>query len=107
VVSRGGRTDLAGHMLERVRASTLLIVGGDDEPVIELNRAALAQLCVEKELAIVLGATHLFAESGALEQPGADENQEIEQIGRVELPDACGANFRSLAWRLGERKQCG
>jgi dienelactone hydrolase len=68
VVSRGGRPDLAGHMLERVRAPTLLIVGGDDEPVIELNRAALAHLLVEKELTIVLGATHLFAEPGALEQ---------------------------------------
>jgi dienelactone hydrolase len=68
VVSRGGRPDLAGRMLERVRAPTLLIVGGDDEPVIELNRAALAHLHVEKELTIVLGATHLFAEPGALEQ---------------------------------------
>lgn len=67
-VSRGGRPDLAGHMLERVRAPTLLIVGGDDEPVIELNHAALAHLRVEKELAIVLGATHLFAEPGAIEQ---------------------------------------
>jgi dienelactone hydrolase len=71
VVSRGGRPDLAGRMLENVRAPTLLIVGGDDAPVIELNRAALAQLHVEKELAIVQGATHLFEEPGALEQVAA------------------------------------
>jgi dienelactone hydrolase len=68
VVSRGGRPDLAGQMLERVRAPTLLIVGGDDQPVIELNRAALTHLRAEKQLAIIPGATHLFAEPGALEQ---------------------------------------
>ena len=60
IVSRGGRPDLAGPALARVEAPTLLIVGGDDMPVIELNRAALAQLRCEKRLVIVPGATHLF-----------------------------------------------
>ena len=68
IVSRGGRPDLAGSALPRVRAPTLLIVGGLDDVVIELNRAALAQLRVEKQLVIVPGATHLFEEPGALEQ---------------------------------------
>jgi pimeloyl-ACP methyl ester carboxylesterase len=66
VVSRGGRPDLAGPALERVRASTLLVVGGNDFPVIEMNQAALAQLRCEKRLVIVPGATHLFEEPGAL-----------------------------------------
>src|SRR6185295_11960380 len=56
VVSRGGRPDLAGPALTRVRAPTLLIVGGDDGPVIEMNRQAYALLQVEKELRIVPGA---------------------------------------------------
>jgi dienelactone hydrolase len=68
VVSRGGRPDLAGPALEQVRAPTLLIVGGDDLPVIELNRAALEQLRCEKRLVIVPGATHLFEEPGALDE---------------------------------------
>jgi pimeloyl-ACP methyl ester carboxylesterase len=68
VVSRGGRPDLAGPALPLVRAPTLLIVGGDDIPVIALNRQALAQLRVEKELVIVPGATHLFEEPGALDE---------------------------------------
>jgi dienelactone hydrolase len=68
VVSRGGRADLAGPTLGDVRAPTLLIVGGDDEQVLELNRAALQELTCEKELAIVPGATHLFEEAGALDQ---------------------------------------
>ncbi|HEY7065311.1 MAG TPA: dienelactone hydrolase family protein [Chloroflexota bacterium] len=67
VVSRGGRPDLAGPALPQVRAPTLLIVGGHDYPVIDMNRAALAQLRVEKRLEIVPGATHLFEEPGALE----------------------------------------
>jgi pimeloyl-ACP methyl ester carboxylesterase len=66
VVSRGGRPDLAGSDLARVRAPTLLIVGGHDLPVIKLNRAAFAQLCVEKRLAIIPGASHLFEEPGTL-----------------------------------------
>jgi dienelactone hydrolase len=66
IVSRGGRPDLAGPALARVRAPTLLIVGGNDVQVIQLNRAALAQLRCEKQLVIVPGATHLFEEPGAL-----------------------------------------
>ena len=68
VVSRGGRPDLAGEALARVRAPTLLIVGGADEQVLELNRAAAARLTAEYEVSVVPGATHLFEEPGALEQ---------------------------------------
>ena len=68
VVSRGGRPDLAQPYLSRVTAPTLLIVGGDDKPVIEMNREAYALLHCEKEIVIVPGATHLFEEPGTLEQ---------------------------------------
>jgi pimeloyl-ACP methyl ester carboxylesterase len=68
VVSRGGRPDLAGDALGVVEAPTLLIVGGDDEPVIELNRAAMAQMHGVVRLEIVPGATHLFEEPGTLDQ---------------------------------------
>jgi putative phosphoribosyl transferase len=68
IVSRGGRPDLAGEALPRVRAPTLLIVGENDVPVIEMNREAMERLRVEKELEIVSGATHLFEEPGALEK---------------------------------------
>jgi pimeloyl-ACP methyl ester carboxylesterase len=69
VVSRGGRPDLAGEALPLVRAPTLLIVGGDDEPVIGLNKEALAQLGTPvKQLVIVPGASHLFEEPGKLEE---------------------------------------
>jgi putative phosphoribosyl transferase len=67
VVSRGGRPDLAGDALEKVRAPTLLIVGGADFGVIELNEEALARLRAPKKLQIVPGATHLFPEPGALD----------------------------------------
>jgi dienelactone hydrolase len=67
VVSRGGRPDLAGEELPRVRAPTLLIVGGNDPAVIELNKQALRQMVAEVELVIVPRATHLFEEPGALE----------------------------------------
>jgi putative phosphoribosyl transferase len=67
VVSRGGRPDLAGAALDRVRAPVLLIVGGADEAVLDLNRSALARLTAIKKLEIVPGATHLFEEPGALE----------------------------------------
>ncbi len=67
VVSRGGRPDLAGVALERVRASTLLIVGGKDTAVISLNEEAYGRLQCEKALRIVPGATHLFEEPGTLE----------------------------------------
>jgi putative phosphoribosyl transferase len=68
VVSRGGRPDLAGEALGRVRAPTLLIVGGRDTTVLELNEAALNELEAEAELTVVPGATHLFEELGALEE---------------------------------------
>jgi pimeloyl-ACP methyl ester carboxylesterase len=68
VVSRGGRPDLAGDALPKVQAPTLLIVGGDDEPVIEMNRDAMRQMRAAVELEIVPGATHLFEEPGTLEQ---------------------------------------
>jgi len=68
VVSRGGRPDLAGEALHKVNAPTLLIVGGHDYSVIELNREALNELHCEKRLEIVPGATHLFEEPGTLDQ---------------------------------------
>jgi dienelactone hydrolase len=68
IVSRGGRPDLAGPALPLVQAPTLLIVGGRDEVVIELNRQAFNQLRCEKRLEVVPGATHLFEEPGTLEQ---------------------------------------
>lgn len=67
VVSRGGRPDLAQDAIAAVEAPTLLIVGGLDTQVLQLNRQALAQLACEKELLVVAGATHLFEEPGALE----------------------------------------
>jgi dienelactone hydrolase len=72
VVSRGGRPDLAGPALPRVRAATLLLVGGHDEQVIELNEAARRQMTVDVQLRVIPGATHLFEEPGTLEQV-ADE----------------------------------
>jgi putative phosphoribosyl transferase len=68
IVSRGGRPDLAGAALLDVRAPTLLIVGGDDTGVLELNRGAFAKLSCVKSLLVVPGATHLFEEPGALDQ---------------------------------------
>jgi len=67
VVSRGGRPDLAGLALPRVRAPTLLIVGGSDYPVISWNRDALSFMSCERSLEVVPGATHLFEETGALD----------------------------------------
>jgi dienelactone hydrolase len=68
VVSRGGRPDLAGDALPTVQAPTLLIVGGNDDIVIELNEMARDQMRCEVKLEIIPGATHLFEEPGALEQ---------------------------------------
>jgi putative phosphoribosyl transferase len=68
VVSRGGRPDLAGDALPLVEAPTLLIVGGNDVPVIGMNEEALQRLRAEKRLEIIPGATHLFEEPGALEE---------------------------------------
>ena len=67
VISRGGRPDLAGLALSRVRTPTLLIVGANDEHVLELNLAAIAQMSAEVDLQIVPRATHLFTEPGTLE----------------------------------------
>ncbi|MGI5211695.1 dienelactone hydrolase family protein [Plantactinospora sp. CA-290183] len=72
VVSRGGRPDLAGPDLSRVRAATLLLVGGLDEQVIPLNEQALARMGPVAQLRIVPGATHLFEEPGTLEQVARD-----------------------------------
>ena len=72
VVSRGGRPDLAGaDVLARVRAATLLIVGGRDDVVLDLNRRALGLMNCEKRLEVVPGATHLFEEPGTLERVAA------------------------------------
>ncbi len=71
VVSRGGRPDLAASVLGQLRAPVLLIVGGDDLPVIALNRRAYEALPGEKRLAIIPGATHLFEEPGALDAVAA------------------------------------
>jgi putative phosphoribosyl transferase len=68
VVSRGGRPDLAGDALSRVKAPTLLIVGGNDEPVVAMNESAMRWMTAPVELRIVPGATHLFEEAGTLEQ---------------------------------------
>jgi len=68
VISRGGRPDLAGAALPHVLAPTLFIVGGDDEPVIDLNQQAMRHMRAHVELTIVPGATHLFEEPGALER---------------------------------------
>src|SRR5262249_6620417 len=68
VVSRGGRPDLAGAALPKVKAPTLLIVGGDDSPVIAMNHEAYDQMRCEKRMEIGPGASHLFQEPGALER---------------------------------------
>jgi dienelactone hydrolase len=71
VVSRGGRPDLAGEFLRLVRQPTLLIVGGNDPTVLQLNREAMEKLAGETRLAVISGATHLFEEPGMLEQAAA------------------------------------
>ena len=68
VVSRGGRPDLAGEALERVKAPTLAIVGGNDPVVLELNRQALARMHCVKALQVIPGASHLFEEPGVLDE---------------------------------------
>ncbi|MCW8384764.1 alpha/beta hydrolase [Fluoribacter dumoffii] len=68
IVSRGGRPDLAGNYLPQVKAPTLLIVGGQDEVVIDLNKQAMAQMSCHPQLHIVPGATHLFEEAGKLSE---------------------------------------
>ena len=84
VVSRGGRPDLAGGALPRVRAPVLLIVGGDDQPVLALNRDAARRLNCERRLEVVEGATHLFEEPGALEQ--VEDEDAIRLLREAALP---------------------
>lgn len=79
VVSRGGRPDLAGSALSKVTAPTLLIVGGADPQVLQLNRGAFSRLTCEKHLEVVVGATHLFEEAGALEEVARLAGQWFEQ----------------------------
>lgn len=79
VVSRGGRPDLAGPSLPVVRSPTLLVVGGDDTPVLELNRQAYERLHCEKRLVVIPGATHLFEEPGALDEVARDAGDWFEQ----------------------------
>jgi len=109
VVSRGGRPDLAGPRLAEVTAPTLLIVGGEDRPVIELNRKALAALACEKLLRIVPGATHLFDEPGTLEavteMAGAWFQQYLAPAAPRLAPEPEGAAPLSLAGRLREASE--
>ena len=83
MVCRGGRPDLAAPRLGEVRAPTLLIVGGRDAVVLELNRRAQARLRCESRLAVVPGATHLFEEPGTLEQAaGLARDWFVDHLGR-------------------------
>lgn len=84
IVSRGGRPDLAAPVLSEVKAPTLLIVGSLDRDVLMLNRMALAELCCEKDLQIVSGATHLFEEPGTLDTVCALAGQWFEDHLRPE-----------------------
>ncbi|MEV6140186.1 phosphoribosyltransferase family protein [Nocardia sp. NPDC051990] len=91
VVSRGGRPDLAGATLAAVRAPTLLIVGGHDHLVLELNRRAQAAMSCETALAVVPGATHLFAEAGALEKVAElARDWFVTQLGPIAADDRSG-----------------
>lgn len=84
VVSRGGRPDLAGEALPRVEAPTLLIVGGDDTPVIEMNREAYDRMNAPREMKIVPGASHLFEEPGTLEEVARlTRDWFVRHLGRV------------------------
>ncbi|MBI2322554.1 MAG: dienelactone hydrolase family protein [Chloroflexi bacterium] len=95
VVSRGGRPDLAGRALLHVSAPTLLIVGGEDVPVIAVNRDALGLLRGEKKLEIVPGATHLFEEPGALEQ--------VARVAAEWFQRHLHPERKQAVWRPGER----
>ena len=97
VVSRGGRPDLAGGMLPQVKAATLLIVGGADSGVIELNQWALERLGGEKSIEIVPGASHLFPEPGALEVVIELATGWFERhlVGENDHPASANRHFRS------------
>jgi dienelactone hydrolase len=90
IVSRGGRPDLASSALAAVDAATLLIVGGEDRQVLQLNRGAFEVLRCEKRLAVVPGASHLFEEPGAL-----------EEVARLAAEWFCG-HLGSLEWAPSE-----
>ena len=94
VVSRGGRPDLAGAALAHVETPTLLIVGGNDPLVIELNRVALARLRCETQLVIVPGATHLFEEPGALDVVA----MKVVHPGKASQAVGCKAHVHD--WRI-------
>jgi pimeloyl-ACP methyl ester carboxylesterase len=96
VVSRGGRPDLAGPALPQVMSPTLLIVGGADEAVIELNKAALRRLTCPRQLLIVPGATHLFEEPGTLELVA---EQAARWFNRYLAPPADGAEEAAVVPR--------
>jgi dienelactone hydrolase len=89
VVSRGGRPDLAGAALSHVESPTLLIVGSNDEQVLEMNRLAYERLRCEKRLAIVAGASHLFEEPGTLE--------EVARLARMWLEGHLGPKIEESA----------
>jgi dienelactone hydrolase len=95
VTSRGGRPDLAESQLARVGAPTLLIVGGEDTAVLQLNRQAHEKLTATKELAIVAGATHLFDEPGTLEQVAQLATRWFKSY--LSPPDAASYSLRRSA----------
>jgi dienelactone hydrolase len=98
VVSRGGRPDLAGASLPYVEAPTLLIVGGRDTAVIEMNRQAMARMRATVSLEIVPGATHLFEEPGALERVAAVAGSWFEQyLDRGEPREGVAARYREAS----------
>ena len=96
IVSRGGRPDLAEPYLPSVTAPTLLIVGGNDEPVIEMNRAAYRLLACPKRLVIVPGATHLFEEPGTLEEVAEHALIWFQQHFHPALHESTDAKQRSV-----------
>ncbi len=98
IVSRGGRPDLAGGALDRVYAPTLLIVGGEDRAVLELNQRALRKIPAPKRLEVVPGATHLFEEPGALEEvAGLAADWFVEQLAPAARPSARGETRPGVA----------
>ena len=96
IVSRGGRPDLAEPYLSSVTAPTMLIVGGDDEPVIEMNRAAYRLLTCPKRMVIVPGASHLFDEPGTLEKVAEHARIWFQQYFRAASPRAQAHKQRSV-----------
>ena len=102
VVSRGGRPDLAGDALPKVQAPTLLIVGGNDDIVIELNEMARDQMRCEVKLEIIPGATHLFEEPGALEQVAKLASDwfslHLGREWRIERMSSDGTTWRAVVW---------